>query len=105
MSLNYMISNIFLFGLLLIGFNGFSQKPDKTPVPLVNCMTGTRGDANLLPVASVPFGMVHIGADTHLNNSGYKYSANEIIGFSHIHMSGRGCNDFKDIMFFPVSCE
>lgn len=95
--------NIFVLGVLLIGFNCFSQKTDKAPISYVNCMTGTGGDANLLPVASVPFGMVQIGADTHLNNSGYKYSAGEIIGFSHTHMSGGGCNDFKDIMFFPVS--
>ncbi len=69
----------------------------------VNCMLGTGGDANLLPVASVPFGMVQLGPDMYLNNSGYKYSGNEIIGFSHTHMSGGGCNDYKDIMFFPQS--
>ncbi|MDP4227586.1 MAG: GH92 family glycosyl hydrolase, partial [Bacteroidota bacterium] len=85
------------------GYNCFSQKTNKEPISYVNCMTGTGGDANLLPVASVPFGMVQVGPDTHLNNSGYKYSADKIIGFSHTHMSGGGCNDFKDIMFFPVS--
>jgi len=79
------------------------KNEDKKPVSYVNCMIGTADDANLLPVASVPFGMVQLGADTHLNNSGYKYSATEIIGFSHTHISGGGCNDFKDIMFFPVS--
>lgn len=105
MSLNYLISNIFLSCVLLAGLSCFGQKPEKEPISYVNCMTGTGGDANLLPVASVPFGMVQIGADTHLNNSGYKYSANEFIGFSHTHMSGGGCNDFKDITFFPVSGE
>lgn len=96
-------STIFTLGLFLLVFNGFSQKTDKNPISFVNCMIGTGGDANLLPVASVPFGMVQVGPDTHLNNSGYKYAAHEIIGFSHTHMSGGGCNDFKDIMFFPVS--
>ena len=90
-------------GVLLPAMNCFCQKQYREPVSFVNCMTGTGGDANLLPVASVPFGMVQVGPDTHLNNSGYKYPAHEIIGFSHTHMSGGGCNDFKDIMFFPVS--
>ena len=103
MNANNFTSNILVLGALIIGLNGFSQKAEKKPISYVNCMIGTGGDANLLPVASVPFGMVQIGADTHLNNSGYKYSAHEIIGFSQTHMSGGGCNDFKDIMFFPVS--
>lgn len=95
---------IFLtLGTIFIGFHCFGQNTKKEPISYVNCMTGTGGDANLLPVASVPFGMVQVGPDTHLNNSGYKYSADKIIGFSHTHMSGGGCNDFKDIMFFPVS--
>lgn len=85
------------------GLSAYCQDTEKKIISYVNCMTGTGGDANLLPVASVPFGMVQVGPDTHLNNSGYKYSAQRIIGFSHTHMSGGGCNDFKDVMFFPVS--
>jgi putative alpha-1,2-mannosidase len=103
MTIHNYASHIVALGAILIGSNGFSQNADKKPISYVNCMIGTGGDANLLPVASVPFGMVQIGADTHLNNSGYKYTAHEIVGFSQTHMSGGGCNDFKDIMFFPVS--
>jgi len=103
MSLKNYAFNILILGVLLMDLNCFSQNPTKEPISYVNCMIGTGGDANLLPVASVPFGMVQVGPDTNLNNSGYKYSASEIIGFSHTHMSGGGCNDFKDIMFFPVS--
>ena len=94
---------LLLLVILLTGMSSFCQRSVKEPISFVNCMIGTGGDANLLPVASVPFGMVQAGPDTHLNNSGYKHSANEIIGFSHTHMSGGGCNDFKDIMFFPLS--
>ena len=96
-------SIILSFGAILVVLSCFGQKTNREPLIFVNCMIGTGGDGNLLPVASVPFGMVQVGADTHLGNSGYKYSAKEIIGFSHTHMSGAGCNDFKDIMFFPVS--
>lgn len=103
MSLNKLHSAFLFLSISLVSFNCFCQKTYQEHISYVNCMTGTGGDANLLPVASVPFGMVQVGPDTHLNNSGYKYSANRIIGFSHTHMSGGGCNDFKDIMFFPVS--
>ena len=63
---NFKISIIYLSCVLLAGLNCFGQKPEKEPITFVNCMIGTAGDANLLPVASVPFGMVLIGADTHL---------------------------------------
>lgn len=100
MTIHNYASHIVALGAILIGSNGFSQNADKKPISYVNCMIGTGGDANLLPVASVPFGMVQIGADTHLNNSGYKYTAHEIIGFSQTHMSGGGCNDLKISCFF-----
>ena len=93
----------FLFIFLSPALTGYTQKAHKGLISYVNSMLGTGGDANLLPVASSPFGMVQVGPDTHLNNSGYKYDATEIIGFSHTHMSGGGCPAFKDIMFFPVS--
>jgi predicted alpha-1,2-mannosidase len=93
----------FLFIFLSPALTGYTQKAHKGLISYVNSMLGTGGDANLLPVASSPFGMVQVGADTHLNNTGYKYDASEIIGFSHTHMSGCGCPAMKDIMFFPVS--
>ena len=88
--------------IVIIGLLG-TCKNDPGLLSNVDCMIGTDGDANLLPVVSVPFGMVQLGADTHLNNSGYKYDAHEIIGFSHTHISGGGCIEYKDIMFFPQS--
>jgi predicted alpha-1,2-mannosidase len=88
---------------LFILISSCARKSTDEVLSYVNCMTGTGGDANLLPVASSPFGMVQVGADTHLNNTGYKYDASEIIGFSHTHISGCGCPALKDIMFFPVS--
>lgn len=78
----------------------------ESKIAYVDCFIGTGGDANLLPVASVPYGLVQMGADMYLNNSGYKYgSTDKIIGFSHTHMTGGGCTDYKDIMFFPLNKE
>jgi len=104
---------------ILIAFMALSLiscQTEQDTIDYVDCMIGTGGDANLVPVASVPYGMVQIGPDMALNNSGYKYDkasrriygmdeTAKIFGFSHTHMSGCGCGDFKDIMFFPLNTD
>ena len=57
---------------------------------------------HLRPIASVPFGMVQLGADTRLGGPGYMWDDQSILGFSHTHMVGGGCNDYMDILFMPV---
>ena len=89
--------------ILVVSVFMFSCNSETKKISYVDCFIGTGGDANLVPVASVPYGMVQLGADMNLNTSGYKYgTSNKILGFSHTHMSGCGCGDFKDIMFFPL---
>lgn len=68
----------------------------------VNKFIGTGLNGCVAPVASVPFGMVQIGADTHANSSGYHYDHTSIVGFSHVHKSGGGCGDFLDLLFLPL---
>lgn len=68
----------------------------------VNKFIGTGGDARVTPVASVPFGMMELGADTRPMGSGYHYNDSTILGFSHLHKSGGGCADFLDILFMPL---
>ncbi|WP_421918736.1 GH92 family glycosyl hydrolase [Marinifilum sp.] len=44
------------------------------------------------PAAGIPFGMIKPCPDTDpIAHSGYDYSANEIVGFSHTRFSGVGC--------------
>lgn len=69
---------------------------------LVNKFVGTGGDGRVAPVASVPFGMMQLGADTRSFGSGYHYNDTTILGFSHLHKSGGGCADFLDILFMPL---
>src|SRR5688572_17028511 len=74
-------------------------------VPLtqnVNMFMGTGLNGRVAPVASVPFGMMQIGADTRSYGSGYHYDDKSILGFSHLHKSGGGCADFLDILFMPL---
>lgn len=68
----------------------------------VNMFIGTGGNGRVAPVASVPFGMMQIGADTRASGSGYHYDDKTILGFSHLHKSGGGCADFLDILFMPL---
>lgn len=54
------------------------------------CTSDDHGQTD--PAAAVPFGMVKPCPDTWpIAHSGYDYSANEIIGFSHTRFSGVGC--------------
>lgn len=80
------------------------RKPSATdsPVSLVDKFVGTGGDSRVSPVASVPFGMMQLGADTRPSGSGYHYDDESILGFSHLHKSGGGCADFLDILFLPL---
>lgn len=93
---------IILSGCISILFSCTSEKNDV--LSYINPFLGTStGYANLIPVASAPYGMVQLGADTRLGGPGYKIEDSEILGFSHTHMSGGGCNDHKDVMFLPQS--
>ncbi len=69
----------------------------------VNPFIGSGGNGNIIPCAVVPFGMVQVGVDTRMENSGYIYDDTRILGISHVHKSGGGCGDFLDILFQPVS--
>jgi alpha-1,2-mannosidase, putative len=79
-------------------FGSFAEGNSK----YVNRFIGTGLEGRVAPVASVPFGMMQIGADTRSNGSGYHYNDNLILGFSHLHKSGGGCADFLDILFMPM---
>lgn len=68
----------------------------------VNKFVGTGANGCVAPIASIPFGMVQISANTHANSSGYHYDHKNIVGFSHVHKSGGGCGDFLDILFMPL---
>ena len=92
-----------LFSLLLVTllFSCQTEQPQSNN-QYVNKFIGTGLNGCVTPVASVPFGMVQIGADTHANSSGYHYDHTSLVGFSHVHKSGGGCGDFLDILFLPI---
>ncbi len=68
---------------------------------------GTSGHGHTFPGATTPFGMVQISPDNGVFGwdwcSGYHYSRNDIVYFSHKHLSGTGATDLGDIGMMPFS--
>lgn len=76
------------------------------PVNSVNPMVGTAEHGHTYPGATLPFGMVQVSPDTPLQgwdgSSGYHYSDNRILGFSHTHLMGTGVGGLGDILLMPT---
>ena len=71
----------------------------------INPLIGTKGEGNVYPGPSAPFGMIQISPDTDkvlwATASGYEYSDPTILGFSLTHLSGTGIPDLGDFLFIP----
>jgi predicted alpha-1,2-mannosidase len=78
----------------------------KSAVDYVNPMIGTDAHGHVYPGATVPFGMVQLSPDTRDNtwdgSSGYHYTDDSILGFSHNHLTGTGCPDLGNVMLMPT---
>ncbi len=77
-----------------------------TPLGSVNPFVGTAEHGHTYPGATLPFGMVQVSPDTPLQgwdgSSGYHYSDNRILGFSHTHLMGTGVGGLGDILLMPT---
>ena len=84
-----------------VGLISCSQK-EKRLVDYVDPMVGTDFTGHTFPGATAPFGMVQLSPDTRMDTwegcSGYHYSDDTIIGFSHTHLSGTGVLDYGDVL-------
>ncbi len=66
---------------------------------LVDPFIGTKGGGNTSPSALLPWGMVSPGPTNDFSvPSGYRYGADSVIGFTHLHLSGTGCGELGNIM-------
>jgi predicted alpha-1,2-mannosidase len=70
-------------------------------------MVGTNGHGHAYPGATTPFGFVQLSPDTRTDGwdacSGYHYSDNTILGFSHTHLSGTGEADLGELLVMPFT--
>lgn len=88
-----------------------SKQSDKTEqtvdvLSYVDPFIGTGGHGHTFPGATVPFGMVQLSPDNLTKErwdwtSGYHYSDDTLLGFSHTHLSGTGVGDLLDILVMP----
>ncbi|MFC3120597.1 GH92 family glycosyl hydrolase [Agaribacter flavus] len=71
----------------------------------VDPFIGTGGHGHTFPGATAPFGMVQLSPDNPSKGwdwtSGYHYSDNVLLGFSHTHLSGTGVGDLLDVLVMP----
>jgi len=92
-----------LLSLLLV-LPVFASSENK--IPYVNPFIGTGGHGHTFPGATLPFGAIQLSPDTDIEGwdwcSGYHYSDNSIMGFSHTHFSGTGCADYGEIRLMPL---
>ena len=94
---------LIIIALLLVSCG---KEESQSVVNYVDTFIGTGGHGHTYPGATAPFGMVQLCPDTRMDDwdgcSGYHISDNHILGFSHTHLSGTGCNDYGDFRFMPI---
>jgi predicted alpha-1,2-mannosidase len=99
---------LFLISATAIFSGCQKQNPDNNRLTAyVNPMIGTSGHGHTFPGATTPFGMVQLSPDTYTEGwdwcSGYHYSDNSIMGFSHTHISGSGRGELLDVLLMPTT--
>ena len=93
----------------LIGENSSAKDNSRSEGLLryVDQYIGAGGHGHVFVGTSVPYGMVQLGPNNIFKGwdwcSGYNYSDNIIIGFSHTHLSGTGCGDMGDVLIMPFT--
>lgn len=102
------IKQLCLSGLAALGLLACNQTP-KAPIELTDPFIGTGFHGHTYPGATVPYGGVQLSPDTRRGNwdacSGYHYSDNTLMGFSHTHLSGTGCIDLGDLLIRPFTTD
>ena len=90
----------------LVILNSSIKAQVREPADYADPFIGTDFFGHTFPGASLPFAMVHLSPDAGTNgwtySSGYTYSDNSIIGFSHTHWSGTGMANGGDILLMPA---
>ena len=96
-----------LFTLLSAAVAVSAAAGDKNYLRYVDPYIGAGGHGHVFVGACVPFGAIQVGPQNIFKGwdwcSGYHYSDNVLIGFSHTHLSGTGCTDLGDIQIMPFT--
>ena len=106
MKLNPILAFLLLAFLLTATISCGVKSKSEDLVDIVDPFIGANFFGHTFPGASVPFAMVHLSPDIHTEGwtycSGYNYTDNSIIGFSHTHWSGVGMVNGGEILLMPT---
>lgn len=101
---------IFLCAILMVSCNKTTENKSVTLASAssyVDPFIGTGGHGHTYPGATVPFGMLQVSPVNGISDwdwcSGYHYSDDVVIGFSHLNLSGTGIGDLADILLMPTN--
>ncbi|OAD42241.1 GH92 family glycosyl hydrolase [Polaribacter atrinae] len=102
---------IILCSILMVSCSKNSETINNTQeessISFVDPFIGTGGHGHTYPGATVPFGMLQVSPVNGISEwdwcSGYHYSDDVLVGFSHLSLSGTGIGDLADIIFMPVN--
>ena len=98
-------TNFKIYVFLLMSICSLGAWAQKDYASWVDPFIGSGGHGHVFVGASVPFGAVQLGPNNVFKGwdwcSGYHFSDNVIVGFSHYHLSGTGCNDLGDVALMP----
>lgn len=101
--------SIFLFAISLFAlFTSCMPTSEQVvrAIDYVDPFIGTDGIVHTFPGATYPFGMVQLSPDGDTKGwnwcSGYHTSDDNIMGFSHTHLSGTGWADLGDVLVMPT---
>ena len=111
MIMKYFVKILLTLFIILIGCseqtNIRKYNSDVDYTNYVDPFIGTDAEGHTFPGALLPFGMVQLSPDTRVKtskgSSGYHYSDNSIMGFSHTHLSGTGEGSGGDFLFMPTT--
>lgn len=103
-----------LLGIGLLVLTGCHREVSpKDLTTYVNPYIGSQGHGHVFVGANVPFGAVQLGPSQIMRSwdefsgwdwcSGYNYISEEILGFTHTHLSGTGIGDLNDILVLPAT--
>lgn len=105
-----------LFSTIVLASGLFAQvgyAQEKSLTQYVNPYIGSKGHGHVFVGANVPYGAVQVGPSQTMQSwdqfngwdwcSGYNYISNDILGFTHTHLSGTGIGDLNDVMIVPAS--
>lgn len=102
--LSILLSNVVLVSVAPLAAAGNEPSPEPL-TGYVDPLVGSDAHGHVFVGANVPFGAVQLGLTNFHQGwdwcSGYHYSDDVAVGFSHLHLSGTGIPDLGDILVAP----